>query len=61
MEISITHIWHFTVTSTLVALASLNKQKLVGTSSVCMANRQYQPQHGLAVSLLIWTSTTEVV
>ena len=29
MEISITHIWHFTVASTLVAVASLNKGKPV--------------------------------
>ena len=27
MGISITHIWHLTVMSTLVAVASLNKQK----------------------------------
>ena len=61
MEISITHIWYFTVMSTLVAEASLNKQKLVGTSSAHMANGQYQGQCGLATSLLLWTSTRKVV
>ena len=42
MELSITHIWCFTVLSTLVAVASSDQQKLVRTGSVHMANRQYQ-------------------
>ena len=32
MEIFITHIWYFTVVSTLVAVASLSKWKLDQTS-----------------------------
>ena len=46
---------------TWLAVASSNQLKPVGSSLVPMTNRQYQGWCGFATSLLLWTSTRDVV